>query len=152
NVARIQGELDGETPAERFQQFVQRLSTPEGMLPLLAEYCVLARHMVETIQRFEAVSLEFLGRLCADWPEICGLFTPQHHPGLLVGLQGSAGDTHRGGRSVMILAFASGFQLVYKPRSLAIDLHFQELLTWLNAQSTAPSLRTLTLLERGDYG
>ena len=152
NVARLRGELHGETPAQRFQQFVQRLSTSEGMLPLLAEYCVLARHVVETIQRFEAVSLEFLGRLCADWQEICGLFTPEQHPGVLVRIQGGAGDTHRGGRSVMLLTFASGFQLVYKPRSLAIDLHFQELLTWLNEKGATPSLRTLRLLERGDYG
>ncbi|MEZ4726142.1 MAG: type 2 lanthipeptide synthetase LanM family protein [Caldilineaceae bacterium] len=43
-------------------------------------------------------------------------------------------------------------RLVYKPRSLAIDVHFQELLVWLNQQGAQPPFRPLTILERHDYG
>ena len=48
--------------------------------------------------------------------------------------------------------FASGFSLIYKPRSLALDAHFQDLLVWLNERGLSPTCRTLGVLDRGDYG
>ena len=38
------------------------------------------------------------------------------------------------------------------PRSLAIDLHFQDLLNWLNQRGQQSAFRTVTLLNRGRYG
>ncbi len=74
-------------------------------------------------------------------------------PGLLLSLEESGvGNLHRGGHSVIILHFQANQQLVYKPKSLAVDLHFQELLEWLNDRSTLPSFRTLTILDKGIYG
>jgi type 2 lantibiotic biosynthesis protein LanM len=43
-------------------------------------------------------------------------------------------------------------KIVYKPRSLAVESHFQEVLTWLNQCGHQPAFRTLTLLDRGTYG
>ena len=71
---------------------------------------------------------------------------------MLTQVQGGAGDTHRGGRSVLIARFSSGFRVVYKPRSLAVDVHFQELLAWLNARGDHPPFRTLNVLDRGSHG
>src|SRR4029077_10035563 len=42
--------------------------------------------------------------------------------------------------------------LVYKPRSLAVDTHFQEILSWFNTHGYQPGFRTLQLLERRTYG
>ncbi len=67
-------------------------------------------------------------------------------------LIGGAGDTHRGGRSVMIARFDSGFQIVYKPKSMAVDVHFQELLAWLNEHGCAPPLRSLNILDYATHG
>src|SRR5205085_624823 len=36
--------------------------------------------------------------------------------------------------------------------SLAVDVHFQELLTWLNERGDFPPFRTLRILDRGTYG
>ncbi len=52
----------------------------------------------------------------------------------------------------MIAQFESDFQLVYKPKSLAVDVHFQELLTWLNQRGCRPTLRTLHMIDRQEYG
>jgi type 2 lantibiotic biosynthesis protein LanM len=52
----------------------------------------------------------------------------------------------------MIATFESGFQIVYKPKSLKIDQHFQELLLWLNDKGCHPPLQTMTVLDRGEYG
>jgi len=151
NVARLQGLLTGDTAEARFSSFVQRLQTVEVRLTLWQEYPVLARLIIEEIQRWVTTSLEFLQRLGDDWEEIFRQFQPDN-PGKLIKIQRGAGDSHHGGKSVFILEFESGWQLVYKPRSLAVDGHFQELLLWLNQQGTHPPFKTLQILNRGDYG
>src|SRR5947209_9819978 len=76
NVARVQGRLQGETPEERFQCFLQQLGQHENMLSLLEEYPVLARQLVETLDRWVICELELLERLCADWAQIQATFLP----------------------------------------------------------------------------
>jgi len=56
------------------------------------------------------------------------------------------------GRSVLIAKFSSGLHMVYKPRTLSVDVHFQELLAWLNGRGDHPPFRTLQILDRGDHG
>jgi len=152
NVARLKGLLSGETPRERFLCFLARVYQRDVMLELLQEYPVLARQLVISIERWVNFSLEFLGHLRADWDAICTTFSPDGDPGVLVEVKGNAGDTHRGGRSVIIAKFSSGFQIVYKPKSLAVDVHFQEVITWLNGKTNLPPLPTLKTLDRGKYG
>lgn len=152
NVARVQGRLQGKTAEERFGNFLRQLRTPAGLESLCAEYPVLARLLVETIERWANCELSLLERLCADWQEICALFTPAQDPGTLARVLTGRGDLHRGGQSTTILEWSSGFRLVYKPRSLAIDVHFQQLLTWLNECGCQPVFRTFQVLDRGAYG
>ena len=52
-----------------------------------------------------------------------------------------AADRHRGGRSVVLATFESGLVLVYKPKSLAVDRHFQETLAWMNSKAIGRSAR-----------
>jgi type 2 lantibiotic biosynthesis protein LanM len=163
HVARLQGELTGDTAAERFAAFVDRLRQPEAAAAILNEYPVLARLVVEELEAWVAVSLELLERLAADWPDLVATFFAGQDPGPLTALDGGAGDRHRGGRAVRIATFgtnASGAKLVYKPRPLAVDRHFQELLAGLESlESPEPlqsgsglSFRRLAVLDRGDYG
>jgi type 2 lantibiotic biosynthesis protein LanM len=150
-VAGTLGYLSGQTPQERFQSFVRRLCQREALMAFCAEYSVLARHLILTSDAWVSSSLELLCRLCADWDEIRATFIPQSDPGMLTAIQ-SGGDFHREGRSVLILTFNTGFRLVYKPKSLAIDAHFQELIRWLNDRGADPFFQTLTVLDRGTYG
>jgi type 2 lantibiotic biosynthesis protein LanM len=152
NVARLQGYLQGNTPKERYQSFIERIREPQEASAILAEYPVLARQLTLCINQWLNVSLEFLDRLCCDWELILCNFCSTENPGKVVDITGGAGDTHRGGRSVMIATFDSGFRIVYKPKSLAIDTHFQELLAWLNHNGNEPQFRTLTVVDRGEYG
>ncbi|HEY0735246.1 MAG TPA: type 2 lanthipeptide synthetase LanM family protein [Herpetosiphonaceae bacterium] len=152
NVARLQGELRGDTAQERFQSFLERLRQHDRALLLLREYAVLARQLVLGINTWVDVSLEYVERLCADWSAIRDTFCSDRDPGMLTQIDGDAGDRHRGGRAVLIATFTSGFKLVYKPRSLAVDLHFQELLAWLNQRGAHPPFRTLHVLDRQHYG
>jgi type 2 lantibiotic biosynthesis protein LanM len=152
HVARLQGLLEGSTPAERFQSFLRRLQQPEVALALLQEYPVLARQVMIRIENWVRSSLQFLERLCADWETIRVTFSPAEDPGVLVQLEAGVGDKHRGGQCVLIAKFNSGFQVVYKPKALAVDVHMQELLRWLNARGDHAPFRILTILDCGSYG
>src|SRR5258708_36464214 len=114
------------------------------MLALLEEYAVLARQLVEMLDRWVINELELLERLCADWLQIQSIFLPASDPGVLIEIKEGAGDTHRNGHSVTILTWSSCFRLVYKPRAMRPDLHFQEERTWLNAHRQQPPDRTQT--------
>ncbi len=152
NVWRLQGRLQGETPEERFVSFVEQLNQPVGILSLLQEYPVLARQLLQLVNSWVNFSLEFITNLCQDWSEIRTLFCPDFEPGVLVEIEGGAGDTHRSGRSVQRLKFSSRLQLVYKPKSFDIDQHFQDLLVWLNQKGANPAFKPIKLLNRGSYG
>ena len=152
HVARLQGLLPGDTPAERFQGFLRHLRRPQVVRALFHEYPVLARQLITALEHFVDASLSFLGRLCADWEAIRAAFSHGTDPGVLVEVAGGVGDKHRGGQSVLIATFGSGLRVVYKPKALGVDVHVQELLAWLNARGDHPPFRTLTVLDRGRYG
>lgn len=149
--ARLEEALAGETPEERFRSFLARLTQPETALEILRRYPVLARHVVERITQWETVCGEMLGRLTADWEEIRRHLGPEASPGPLTETR-IEGDPHRGGRSVFLLLFESGFRLVYKPKPLAVDVAFQNLLGWVAGHGFAPGFRPLRVLDRGRYG
>ncbi|WP_373534680.1 type 2 lanthipeptide synthetase LanM family protein [Microcoleus sp.] len=151
NAQRLQGLLAGETPQQRFQSFLQRLQDPESAITLLEEYPVLAQQIVICINSWVDLSLEFLQRLCDDWETIISHFSLKTEVGVLAQVKAGAGDAHNGGRSVTIVKFSSGWQIAYKPKPLAVDDRFQELLTWLNTKSEL-HFRTLQILDRGSYG
>ena len=152
NIARLKDLLEGDTAEERFQSFLDCLRQRDTVLPILQEYPVLARQLTIYLNNWVHCSLEFLHHLCADWEAIRGSFSLENDPGVLVAVDGDMGDKHRGGRSVLIAKFSSGFQVVYKPKSLAVDVHFQELLSWINDRGNHPPFRTLKILDRGTYG
>ncbi len=150
HVAKHRGALRGETPHERFLNFLKCLSPPSQALTFFREYPVLARIILEALEIWEEAGHELLSRLCQDWEEILTTFSPNSDPGPLVGVKGG-GDVHCRGRSVHILTFASGFRLVYKPRPVGVHSCFGELLAWLNERG-APGLRGAQVLEREGYG
>jgi len=152
NVAKLQGQLAGETPAERFTDFIRRLAQPDVAIGIFLEYPVLARHLVRRVEQWVETSCELLAHLIADGPALQAMFGAGTELGPLVALSGHAGDTHRNGRAVVIATFRSGRKLVYKPKPLTTELHFQELLIWLNDHGAEPAFRVLQVLDRGDHG
>lgn len=152
HVARLRGQLEGGTPAERFESFTRRLRLRDFALDILEEYPVLARQLVTCLEHWVGFSLEFLTHLQSDWEAIRNTFLGGSDPGALVGVGGALGDTHQRGRSVLRARFASGFDLIYKPRPMSVDTHFQILLRWLNERGDHPPFRTLKILDRGGHG
>ncbi len=151
NVARVQGTLTSNTPELRFREFLQTLAQPHIREAIFNEYPVLLRTISDSARRWLGISKEFMGRLCVDLPDLQRTLLGHEH-GVITALSMGAGDTHKGGRSVALLTFTSGRRLVYKPRSLKIDVHFQELLEWINKRGFEPAFRVTQLLPRSAYG
>jgi type 2 lantibiotic biosynthesis protein LanM len=152
NVARLKGLLFGTTSKERFSNFLQRIRQRDVALNILHEYPVLLRQVKISIDNWEHFMRDFFEHLSTDWQNIQTIFSPKINPGRLIELAGGLGDTHCGGRSVLVAKFDSGFKLVYKPRSLSTDMSFQKLLTWLNNVGFQPPFRTLKILNRNTHG
>ncbi|MBL8943471.1 MAG: type 2 lantipeptide synthetase LanM family protein [Myxococcales bacterium] len=148
-VADLQGLLVGDDPRSRYVDFVARLAEPEYAAALLDEYGVLRDQLHGAIDRWVGVSVAIVRHLVEDTAALADLFGSL---GRLVEVSTGAGDPHRGGRSVAILRFDGGRRLVYKPRSLAVDRHVQELLAWLDARGDHPPFRRLAVLDRADHG
>jgi type 2 lantibiotic biosynthesis protein LanM len=151
NVARLRGALFGSTPQDRFDSFVdQYIWHKNDIIKTLEEYPVLARLLATFTNNWVEATTEAVGRLCRDQKNI------RSHFGLSLGsvtaVGAGASDAHRNGRSVLIFSFEAGERLVYKPKPLAVDQRFQELLRWLNANGVAPEFPILNILNRGHYG
>lgn len=153
HLARLQGRFpEASDLQEGLRAYAHSLSRRETSLAFFSEYPVLARQTTICIEQWRESNREMFTHLYKDWPALCDLFCSGHHPGALQGIQPQVGNAHREGRSVQILSFASGFRLVYKPRSLAIDQHFQEVLQWLNVRGQNPAWRVLRVLPAEDHG
>jgi type 2 lantibiotic biosynthesis protein LanM len=152
NVARLEGLLDGMEASQRFDSFVKRLRQRDVAASLFEEYPVLARQLVLRTNQWVNYSIEFLQHLITDWESLRDTFQADSDAGMLSEVRSDVGDSHRGGRSVLIAKFSAGLQVVYKPRSLSIDVHFQELLAWLNERGDYPAFRTLKILNHDTYG
>nr|WP_313896615.1 type 2 lanthipeptide synthetase LanM family protein [Streptomyces sp. GC420] len=173
--ARTSGGLAGEDSRARFRDFLRRTASRHGLTTLLAGYPVLARVLARAALDSADALAEMLGRLAADHAAVLAgplsaarsgaatttpsappasppVSVPVSAPGLLTGVDLGAGDSHGGGRRVMLLRFANGSRLVYKPRPPAPHRHFNELAAWFGSLPGTPDLRTLTVLDRGRYG
>ncbi len=150
-LSRIQNQLEGPTPEARFDSFIAPLSNPAGALEFLARYPVLGRSLATRFRQWVTTGVELAQRLTDDLPELAATFGHEHF-GDLISLEPGLSDRHQDGRTVVVLGFSSGFKAVYKPRSLALDTRFQEVLEWLGEMGVEPRLRTLQVLDRGAYG
>jgi type 2 lantibiotic biosynthesis protein LanM len=152
HVARHRELLGGESAEEQFASFAERIRDPEVAEAIFKEYPVLARRLSARTAQWAATSLELVGRLCEDLAAIRETFCGGQHPGKVDQLSAGLGDRHRGGRSVVTLRFDSGLRLVYKPRSLAVDVSFQKLLEWCNRFFPEAPFRTLEIVDRETHG
>ncbi|WP_086823702.1 type 2 lanthipeptide synthetase LanM family protein [Allokutzneria sp. NRRL B-24872] len=145
--------LEGRLPSEDgFRAFAESLRDRSASLALLREYPVLARDVVTTARHWAEAAIELLGRFAADRADLVTTFFGGIDPGLLTVVDSGAGDVHRRGRSVAMLSFEGGQRLVHKPRSLATDVHFQQLLAWCNSKGAVHPFRVLTVLDKGTHG
>ena len=131
----------GDGSHEHHDAFVNTI-LDAGLVPLFERYPVLARLVATAVDQHVTTSAELARRVHADLVE-CGP---------VVSIQAHLSDFHNGGRSVAALTFTNGARMVYKPKSLALDVAFGAILHWCNALGATPPLEAPAVLDHGDYG
>ncbi|MFE2751085.1 type 2 lanthipeptide synthetase LanM family protein [Actinosynnema sp. NPDC059335] len=147
NLQRVGGRLAGDTPQERFADFIRHVDLPA----LFARYPVLARLLGQTCLHAAEAHRELLDRFADDRPEIVRALLDGRDPGPVARVETGRGDPHARGRSVAVLTFADGRKVVYKPRPVALHGAFADLLAWFDGH-TRLDLRLPRVLGRPGYG
>lgn len=144
----------GEDPMEGRRHrdaFLESLSRG-GMWEFWLEYPVLARLVATTVDGWLSATAELRHRLDRDLTEIAREVFVGEMPGALIDVRCGLSDPHHGQRSVCLLRFECGRELVYKPRSLASDSAFYCLQEWFDEKAPAPGLLVPRLVDRGTHG
>ncbi|HWM24792.1 MAG TPA: type 2 lanthipeptide synthetase LanM family protein [Chthoniobacterales bacterium] len=135
NAARVTGRLTGEDPKKRWEQFLEISSEQPFWDDLAVHYPSLLPRIGAILRHRCRASLQFAQRWALDRQHLSGLCGGE--PGELLELRFGAGDSHRAGQTVAILRSEAG-QIVYKPRSLAIDIALRGFIAELAADHRGP--------------
>ncbi len=140
-------ELERETAAT-----LRALGRPQDARTLLSAHPGLARMIVGRAGLAVQAGHELLERVAADREHVRDELLDGEEPGEVVAIA-LAGDSHDGGRRVARVQFASGARAALKPRSLAAERGFADVLVALNGLGFEPRLRPVTTLACGrDHG
>jgi type 2 lantibiotic biosynthesis protein LanM len=150
-VASQRNILAGNSPQERFAFFCNCLAEPDFARALLEQYPVLVRHVATITGNWQTATLALLSRLAGSLHTLQQKFFNGSDPGPLVAVE-TSGDTHCNGQAVHIMTFADGQRLVYKPRSVAMESCFFDLVGWLNRSGCEPDLKEVRTLDEGGFG
>lgn len=147
---RIAG-LEARSAGAAPRRFDVGLRRPEARRRLFETYPGLLRQLHLRCDRWTAACLEMVDRLRSDRAAIARVFGIRADQ-KVVNATMAHGDAHLGGRRVVILRFASGARLVYKPRPVEAAERFQDLLALLNRNGLDPAVRTISVLACDGYG
>lgn len=150
--ARLSGSLHGADAQERAAGFLRDLGRAERARELFAEHPALLRLLHDRVRLGTQAAEELLERLAADWARLVAELFAGTNPGTVTALE-PLGDSHEGGRRVTRLSFSGGARLVYKPRSMAADAAYHNLLRWMGGAGDGHPFRPVAcVLGEETYG
>lgn len=144
-------DLEGRGTEWAHADFRDHLDDRRSQREFFENYPALLRQLHLRCDRWLAASLEMVRRLQDDRgciEEEFGIAAADR----LVATHATSGDPHSGGRRVTRLRFASGAELIYKPRPLGSTKVFQDLIGAMNRAGLKTSLRTVCVVDRTSYG
>lgn len=141
----------GEVATRLYESFLDHLETG-GLARMLDRYPGLARLWGTRVRQWVETLNELLERFEQDLPALQATVAPGGCRGPIVALRLQLSDRHGGGRTVMHLSLADGTQLIYKPRSVAMEGAYAKVAGWLLEQGAHALPRPLAVLERDGYG
>ncbi|WP_245630270.1 type 2 lanthipeptide synthetase LanM family protein [Alicyclobacillus acidiphilus] len=150
NVSRVLGELEGETPDDRFESFVRNKLNRSNLYAYYTEYPVLARILGTRTYFFVQNVIKALSRLNEDFDELRRKFNLSST--IVTELNAGLGDSHKQGSAVYQLRFSDDRKLIYKPRSLRMASIFTQILNWANKNGLKYELFHYRILDKGEYG
>lgn len=119
-------------------------------ISLLEEYPVLARRIGTTMEYFLNFIEESLDRFYEKKKDLETAFFNGDPIRKIINIQGEISDLHQKGKSVLILILDGNRKLVYKPRSLEIDVAWEEFLTHFAMKKS--DVKAPHAVDFGQYG
>lgn len=152
HLAKLRGDLEGASPEKRFASFTARFDDPLFRAYFFGTYPVLCRQIVVAADNWAVATSELLQRLIHDRQRIASEFNDGRDIGVVESITTGLGDRHRGGRTVASMTWTSGTRVIYKPRPLTGDAHFETLISWLTERGFPATLRTIRCVVCDGYG
>ncbi|WP_211625008.1 type 2 lanthipeptide synthetase LanM [Paraburkholderia domus] len=154
NLARLTRSPDA-TSADGLSAFIERFRSREARDAFWSKYPVIHRLATATARNAAAAAVEAICRIGRDRDKLSDAFDIPESDALS-DISWSGGDSHRQGRSVLILRFVDR-RVVLKPRPMAIDVAYNGLLRWYVRRAAVADPERLVpashqVLDMGDYG
>lgn len=150
HIAKEMGELTGTNSKERFNSFIQdKLLNPEYLEFIYSEYPVLARLLITKTMYYIQNITQCIDHFINDYSILNKTFKLDNE--ILIGIKTDLGDSHQQGKTVMKFQFSSGKELLYKPKSLQLLKHFNNLLEWFNSKGFKPKFKNYKTINYKDY-
>lgn len=147
--------LDARDPAQDgrrlYRDFIRDMSG-NGLAGWLLRYPLLGRLLATGCRQWIAATVELVQRLDRDADSLRTAFALRDRRLEIAGVSPDLSDPHREGRTVCAIRLRSGARLVYKPRSLALDGCFSDLLRQIEDLHPDLALRRPKVLDCGEYG
>ncbi|MBU3107033.1 type 2 lanthipeptide synthetase LanM family protein [Clostridium gasigenes] len=155
NVCRLEGKLKGETSQDRMKYFADVLLKDEMYITnSYVEYEPLITILDSFVENYSRFILEIIKNTEGNILNIKNEINNKKDLGKIVSIQTGLGDGHKGGKAVSIINFTNGLKLVYKPRSLDLDLKFNKLLAWIEEKDSKEILdfKKIRVYTSEDFG
>ena len=123
-----------------------------GFRKLFENKPILLRLIATITRQWIDSSRELIVRLNADIDSVCRELLPACDNPTIVRVESDVADPHNGGRSVQIVSFLDGSQILYKPKDLRVDVAWQNLIERLNRATAPVQLRAVRAIARDGYG
>ncbi|MEM7186885.1 MAG: type 2 lanthipeptide synthetase LanM, partial [Bacteroidota bacterium] len=142
---------ENAAPDRLYRQFIESVLTEEWHT-VFGEYPVLLRQLCTSCLHWMHTVSALIERFRSDEAELAAKFNNDHPLGALKEFRFGMSDKHNGGFTTVVLEFDSGKKIVYKPKSLGTDRIVKEVAQWINSRSDLLELRTVAVIDKGDYG
>ena len=149
HAAREEGRLVGDTPASRWVDFLKGVAEPAFWSAAYGVYPTLEARLGQIIAN-ELMSATIFARHFVEDRPLIDRFLGEYDL-RLSSVAFAGGDRHGGGRTVAICVLGER-NLVYKPRSLAIDGALKGFLTLLRKRGLRICVDVPDCLDKGDHG
>ncbi|WP_028778764.1 type 2 lanthipeptide synthetase LanM family protein [Shimazuella kribbensis] len=149
NRQRVENQLKGHTPQIRFDYFCGQLSEQKD--EFWNKYPVLQQQLRTMLTSWRSAVCSLMDALSADWDQIGREFGKDSFLGKWNHIQLGLGDSHNAGKTVAKLTFEPSVSIIFKPRSVEVEKHFQHLLNWINDRSSF-DYKTMRVISSKDHG
>lgn len=153
NVSRVLNANEELNTEERYKIFVQeKLKDKSYLKNLFNEYPVLFRLLLHSINEWVEYISEIIENTLQNKSDLQRVFNNGNELGEIKEIKFGLGDFHNG-KCVASIEFNCGKICIYKPRSLAIDKEYNELVKFFNAEKTTKyPFFEMKIFEKNHYG